>query len=97
MESRKQELVAESEVLRRGLGLYLEPVEQACARVDQGIALARSLRPFWPLAAAAAGFAATRSRGGLWQLLRRGWSLWRLASKAMDFWREQGRDHSPGG
>jgi hypothetical protein len=94
LEAQKRLLAAESEALRQTLARDLAPLANTVAWVEQGLTWARALRVFWPLAAAAAGFAATRERGGWWRMAGKAWSIWRMASQVLTFWRERTRSAS---
>lgn len=96
LEAHKRLLAAESEALRRTLARDLAPVVETVAWVERGWEWVRALRVFWPLAAAAAGFAATRERSGWLGMVRKAWSVWRMASQVLAFWRERAQSASQG-
>ena len=82
---RRRLLLAESECYRQLIAGQLDNLRPAATWVERGYSLVRSLRSSWPLLAAAAGFfiarkrPPSRTRGLLFRVLAKGWSVWRLA------------------
>jgi hypothetical protein len=87
LEERRRSLLAESDRLRQQLTAEVARLEPAVALVDRGLALARSVRHFWPILAGAAGFFLARKRRSAVGTLSRVVSWWRLGKKLVGFWR----------
>ncbi|SPE50865.1 hypothetical protein SBV1_1220062 [Verrucomicrobia bacterium] len=81
IEEHRRQLVAESQRLREQLDADLAPLRAAAGYVEKGCSAVRSLAPYAPLLAAAAGFLVVRKKGGFLRLLKRAWSASRVALK----------------
>ncbi len=86
VQERRRILLAESEQLRQQLAADAARLQAAAAWVDTGYSLAQSLRTYWPLFAAAAGFVIARRRGGWMRSLGKLWSVWKVARKLKPVW-----------
>ena len=83
LNSRKAELVAESDTLRRALLQDCAKLRPAVSWVEGGASFIRRTRPFYLAAAPLLGiWAARRGRplAGWWRKLSLGWRLWRTAA-----------------
>lgn len=92
---RRRLLLAESERLRRQLGTEIGQLQAATGWIESGYSLLKSVRPYWPLVVAGAGFLLTRKRGRPLSSLDRIWSVWRIAKKAIHFWQQFSTGASP--
>lgn len=81
LEARRRVLVAESQQLRQRLAGELQPLRAAAGWLERGYSRVQSLKPFWPLLAAGAGFFVARKRKSLLGTVGKGLSLWRLGRK----------------
>ena len=88
-------LLAESDHLRQQFASETVQIKAAAAWVDTTYTLAHSLRAFWPLAAAGAGFFVARKSGSWLRLIGKAWSLWRIAKKIEPLWRRFSSAHNP--
>jgi len=84
---RRRLLVAESARLRLCIDAELANLVPTLNWVERGLSIARGTRTYWPLIAGAAGFLATRKKGGWVRSLGKLWSVWRLARKLMGSWK----------
>ncbi len=87
LERRRLLLLAESEYLRRRFAGDLDRFQAAAAWLDTGFSVVQSLRAYWPLFAAGAGFLATRKRRGWLRSLGKLWTLWKVARRFWPLWR----------
>ena len=97
LEERRRLLVHESDRLRRQLAADAAGLQAAAAWVDTGYSVFQSVRGYWPLFAAGAGFFVARKRGGLLRSLGKLWTVWKVARRLVPLWRsvsaEKGRHH----
>jgi len=78
LQSRKQALLAQSELRRCMLQLECAQLALAVGWVDRGLRLVKALSPWLKLAAPLAGFFVIRKRSRLLDLWAKGWGGWRL-------------------
>ena len=88
LEERRRLLLAESEALRRQIAGDLANLRPTAAWVETGYIAFRSLRTLSPLVALAGGFFVARKGTGLFQVIRKLWSGWRLGRKLPALWRQ---------
>jgi YqjK-like protein len=88
LEDRRRLLLAESGRLRRQLGTEIGHLQAATRWLQNSYTLLQSVRPYWPLVVAAAGFLFTRKGRGPLNALDRIWSVWKIAKRLIRVFRE---------
>ena len=84
----RRRLLAESEALRREIAVDLANLRPTAAWMETGYVAFRSLRTLSPLVALVGGFFVARKGTGLFQVIRKLWSGWRLGRKLPALWRQ---------
>jgi len=88
LQERRRLLLAESEALRRQIAVDLANLRPTAAWVDTGYVAFRSLRTLSPLVALVGGFFVARKGTGVFQVIRKLWSGWRLGRNLPALWRQ---------
>jgi len=88
LDARRRQLLLESSQLRRRFATECGQLQVATSWIETGYSVVQSVRGYWPLIAAGAGFLLTRKRGGALPSLGRIWSVWKMARQALTLWRD---------